>query len=33
MPNISFVEKVIKEVSAIDYLVSKNTILLFNQFF
>ena len=32
MPNISMVKKVIQQVCAIDYIVSKHTFLLINQF-
>ena len=32
MPNISMIEKVVQQVCAIDYLVSKYTFLLMNQF-
>ena len=32
MPNISMIEKVVQQVYAIDYLVSKYTFLLINQF-
>ena len=32
MPNISKIEKVVQQVCAIDYLVSKYTFLLINQF-
>ena len=32
MPNISMIEKVVQQVCAIDYLVSKYTSLLINQF-
>ena len=32
MPNISMIEKVVQQVCAIDYLVSKYTFLLINQF-
>ena len=32
MPNISIIEKVNQQVAAIDYLVSKYTLLLVNQF-
>ena len=32
MPNISMIEKVVQQICAIDYLVSKYTILLINQF-
>ena len=32
MPNFSMIEKVVQQVWAIDYLVSKYTFLLINQF-
>ena len=32
MPNFSMIEKVVQQVSAIDYIVSKYTFLLINQF-
>ena len=32
MPNISMIEKVVQQICAIDYFVSKYTFLLMNQF-
>ena len=32
MPNFSMIEKVVQQVCSIDYLVSKYTLLLINQF-
>ena len=32
MPNISMVKKVVQQICAIDYFVSKYTFLLINQF-